>query len=99
MPDPTPGPDLQAAVEHLRRYDGQYSVEALTEQLRQQGIDEQVLAQAVFTYNQEREARVRSSKRIWGPVGAWTCGILVAIAVIGLLVVGLCIAELSKGPH
>jgi predicted cobalt transporter CbtA len=91
MPDPGPVPDLEAAVEYLRRYGGSYSVEALAEQLREQGLDPAVLAQAVFTYNQEREAGLRPAKGTWQRVAYWTCGVLVTIVVVVVLLVGLCI--------
>jgi anti-sigma-K factor RskA len=91
MPDPVPAPDLQAAVDYLVRYDGQYSVEALAEQLRQQGVDEEVLAQAVANHRQWREDKQRSSQGTWRRVAYWTCGVLVTLVVVAILAVGLCI--------
>jgi hypothetical protein len=97
MPDPVP--DLETAVEYLRKYGAQYSVEVLSERLRQQGIAPKVLAEAVFRYNEARleAVRARPARPVWKVIG-WTCGILVALAVVGVLVIGLCINYMGL-PH
>ena len=86
MPDPALS--LEAALDYLRRYGTKYSVEALVENLRQQGASEEVLDEAVRMYREwRRQADVRGCWRAL----LWVVLIGVVVVVVAvLLLIGLC---------